>query len=356
MKKELSSVDLRILCRELNDILSGMKVDKAYQVGKRDFVLKFFGRGSVEVVVAANFMCATKYKRPAPKTPSSFAMQLRKNLGGAAVMSVSQHGFERIVEVEFQSNILVIELFSKGNVILCDRDYKIIGLLDWQKWRDRVLGVGKTYSYPPAVVNPYTLDLNSFTKIFSDSKKPAAATLATRLSLGGFYAEKICEDAEVDGGEMPDAESIKLLWKSLEVLLKKVDGKIEACILGDNISPFGGSEHVYTSFNDAVDEYFSSKQALDANDALAVEVQEKKNKYEDIYGKQVIALEDAKKTVVDRSNAGDLIYQNMTELNEVWEYVRAARKQGLTESEINVGLKKWDFVVGLEGFELTVEL
>jgi predicted ribosome quality control (RQC) complex YloA/Tae2 family protein len=162
VKSELSSVDLRVLVKELRPRLIGMRLDKAYQVGRKELVLKLFGRGSADFVVAPNFMCVSSYKRPAPKTPSSFSMQLRKHLSAAFIRDVVQHGFDRIVEVHFDGHILVLELFSRGNVIFCDKQMKILGLLEWQRWKDRMLGVGKTYEYPPSVVDPFVVDEEGF--------------------------------------------------------------------------------------------------------------------------------------------------------------------------------------------------
>ncbi len=356
MKGELSSVDLRVLVRELRAALSGLRLDKAYQVGGRELVFKFYGRGSVDVVVAPNFMCLTRFKRQTPKMPSSFSMQLRKNLAGSQVIDVRQHGFDRIVEFEFEGKIVVVELFSKGNLILCDKGYKILGLLDWQKWKDRTLGVGQTYSYPPAVVDPYSIGFDEFKNLMEESGKKAASTLATRLSLGGYYAELVCKNAHVDAKAGYGEYSVEGLWESFKSFLDEVDGEVRARATGDNVTPFGGEGTEFTTYNEAVDEYFSKMQASDELHEAETVADDKRKKYVEIHVRQVKALDDARRMSLEGKAVGDLLYQRMDEMKEVLDYVRKERRNGVGDGEILAGLKKWDFVKGLKGYELTLEL
>ena len=69
---------------------------------------------------------------------------------------------------------------------------RILGLLEWQKWRHRVLGVGKVYEYPPAGVNVFEIDESGFRSLFSGCESSVVSVLASVLGLGGFIAEEIC--------------------------------------------------------------------------------------------------------------------------------------------------------------------
>ncbi len=356
MKKELSSVDVRVLVSELKSILGDYSVDKAYQVGGREFVFKLYGGGTAELVVAPNFMCVTKYKRHAPKSPSSFSMQLRKHLRGKRIMDIRQHGFDRIVELIFENCTLVIELFSKGNIILCEPGGKILGLLDWQKWKDRTLGVGKTYEYPPTAEDPYSVDFEMFKSLVLGSERGCAAALATKLSLGGYYAEKICEDASINPKKEVDDEDVVILWTAFENFRKRVDGKADASASEDNVVPFGGDWEKYSSFNEAVDEYFSTRQIATDEETVKSGVDSKRQKFEQILEKQKAAFEEAKIIVDVEKAAGDSIYQSMHQIEEVVSYIRAERKKNVGDSQILEGLRSRGIVKGLKGYDLVFEL
>jgi predicted ribosome quality control (RQC) complex YloA/Tae2 family protein len=356
VKSELSSVDVRVLVCELRERLVGARVDKAYQVGAKELVLKLFGRGTMDVVVAPNFMCVTRYRRPAPKKPSSFAMQLRKRLGGAFIRDVSQHGFDRIVEFYFDEFVLIFELFSRGNVILCAKDMKIIGLLEWQKWKDRTLGVGKPYEYPPLGLDPFAVGEKSFTETMSGSGRTVAAALATKMGLGGYYAERVCAAAGVDPkADYADVDGGRL-WEAFTGFLARVDGPVEARLSEDNVTPFGGEGEPHPSFNDAIDEYFSARQTAQAGVAASSKVDERRAHLAEILRKQEEAFERAKTESVEAKAKGDLIYQRMGEINGVIAFVRESRKSKMGEEDILAGLEGYGIVKGLKGHVLTVDL
>ena len=66
--------------------------------------------------------------------PSPFAMKLRKHLRNLRLENVTQLGnLDRVVDFRFGSGSyahhLILELYAQGNLILCDGEYRILGLL-----------------------------------------------------------------------------------------------------------------------------------------------------------------------------------------------------------------------------------
>jgi predicted ribosome quality control (RQC) complex YloA/Tae2 family protein len=356
VKSELSSVDVRALVRELASALPGARVDKAYQVGERELVLKLFGRGSLELVVAPNFMCLTRYKRPAPKEPTPFAMQLRKRLSGAAVRGVVQHGFDRIVELRFDEYVLILELFSRGNVILCDASMKILGLLDWQRWRDRTVGVGRLYEYPPAAADPFGFDEAGFLGVLGDSGRGVAATMATRMSLGGYWAERVCAQAGVDPKASSGDADAAALWGAFRTLLARLDGPVDARVFPDNVVPFGEGGEAKPTFNEAVDDYFSVREAAGMTQVASAEADVRMARLAEILRAQEEALSGARVEEKLEKERGDAIFQRLGEINEVAALVRDARRGGASDGAILESLAGYGFVRDLKGFSLTLEI
>ncbi|MBD3388451.1 MAG: hypothetical protein GF416_05215 [Candidatus Altiarchaeales archaeon] len=356
VKSELSSVDLKFLVRELRELLVGARVDRVYQVGERELAFRMYGKGGLDFISASNFMCVTKYRRPAPRQPSSFAMQLRKNLKGKSVRDVRQHGFDRIVEVKFDEHILVFELFSKGNVILCDSGMKIMGLLDWQKWRDRTLGVGRVYEYPPPVKDPQLVDEDGFREVMSSSEKGVASTLATRFSLGGYYAEKVCGDAGIDPGAAYDEVDHGMLWRAFQDFIDSLEADANPVLEEDNVLPFGGGENRFHSFNEAVDEYFSRMEREDKEFKVEAGIESKRERLEKQLENQLRAYEEASSGVDEERAKGDRLYQRMSELNLALDRIRELKRKGLDDEDIMEELKDMGFIKGLEGHRLKLDL
>ena len=338
MKTQLSSLDLSLLIHELQSLV-GSRIQKVYQIEKRTVKVDLHTKnGTKELIAAPHFLCITKFKREAPKTPSSFSMLLRKHLVGGVVESIEQHDFERIVEVEIARREnkykLIFEIFSKGNVILTDNQGEIIGLLDWQRWKDRILGVGKPYAYPPPAVDVKRLDFKEFFDILKKSGKSLVKSLATNLGLGGTYAEEICMRAGVDKGTSDLTETVaKKVYKEMSNLL---ESKICARIV------FEGSERLdaaptklllyrdrkekeFETFNDAVDNYF-----------FQLDVEAVKEKSEEEFSKELERLERLKKNqegaitkleedTGEYKKAGDLIYVSFDEISKLLDDVEEGK-------------------------------
>lgn len=82
--------------------------------------------------------------------PSAFCSKLRKHLRGLRVESVKQIGTDRVALFQFgagpSKHCIILELYSKGNLILTDGNYNILALLRSHEYQDSVkVQVGQVY-------------------------------------------------------------------------------------------------------------------------------------------------------------------------------------------------------------------
>ena len=235
-------------------------------------------------------------------------------------------------------------------MILCDLEDKILGLNHWQKWRDRVLGVGQTYTLPPSAINPYDLDFNGFGRNFIESGENISRFLATKLSFGGYWAKIICEVAGVDAKSMePD---LNKCWISLKNFLEKMDSDAYPLVSDEDILPFGGEK---ASYNEALDNFFSGLEGDKEIEEVQALDDSLTKKYVDRLEKQKEGLELAEKLSVDKKVMGDLIYQNMTALNSVFQRIRENKKRNMSDKEILEKLGEFTFIKDFKGFEIVCE-
>jgi len=355
MKQSLSSVDVMYLAKELGARLRDARFDKAYQIGKREFLIKLHlrGEGSAELLIAPNFVCITSYKRKTPETPTGFAMQLRKRLGGGFVRAVRQVGFDRILEIEVEVKdekyLLVVELFSKGNLFLLDSKTKILGLLEWQKWKDRTLGVGQTYEYPPEAADPRKTTEAEFRESIPKSEKKIASLIVTGFGLSGEYAEEACRIAGVEkdrpSKELGESE-VDSLWNSFSKIIGSFNQQPQPVIIvegGENVSVTPTRLSInkdseiqeFKSFNEAVDEYFKTFTESAGTEKLESKLNEKRKQLEKRVEQQKETLEKFKRQEAVEKQKGDLIYQHYQEIEALVKAVEAARKKGLGDNEIS---------------------
>jgi len=195
--KAMTNVDIHAISSELKRSLKDARFQKAYQPTKDTVLIRFHvpGIGRRDVVFQAGLRVhITQYPPQNPKVPPSFPMLLRKYLSGATVSEVRQHHFDRILEIEFQKEhryTLIIELFSKGNIILLDEEGQIILPLKRKLWQDRKISSKETYKYPPERgINPLHATRDEIKELFSGSDTDIIRTLA-KSGFGGLYAEEI---------------------------------------------------------------------------------------------------------------------------------------------------------------------
>ena len=174
--KSMSNVDIFTISNELNNLLSGARVDKSFQPTRDIVVIRFHvpGTGRVDLVMQCGSRIHTsKYPLENPTNPPTFPMLLRKRVKGAHVVSVSQHNFDRVVEIKVKKDkyyTIVVELFDKGNIILLDEENNIILPLKRKHWSTRDISSKREYVFPEERgINPIEITENEFKALFENN-------------------------------------------------------------------------------------------------------------------------------------------------------------------------------------------
>ncbi|MDK2875001.1 MAG: hypothetical protein PWP13_877 [Methanothermobacter sp.] len=343
--KTMSNVDVFAVTSELNEMLRGARVDKAYQPLRDTVIIRFHvpGEGRVDVVMQAGVRIhRTNYPPQNPKVPPSFPMLLRKHLKGGVVREVRQHGFDRIVEITVEKDqeyTLMVELFAKGNIILLNQQREIILPLKRKTWSDRRIASREIYEYPPSRgINPLDHDPSELEDILMNSGADLIRTLA-RNGFGGLYAEEIVLRAGLDKNTPcsnltpDDIRKIDAAIYETFKPLRELDLKPHIIGDGEDVLPielrvYSGRERRYfESFNDAADEFFSSIFREEIRRAHEEEWEREVDRFRKRLRIQRETLEKFKKTIEVSTRRGDLLYANYSLVEEVLATIRRAREK-----------------------------
>jgi len=334
MKAQLSSLDVCFLVKELSQ-LAGARIDKIYQIGERDLRIDLRAPDKKHLVVTPTYICLTKYEHEAPEKPSNFSMSLRKRLGGGIIKSIEQHHFDRIVEVTVDGRgKLILELFSKGNVIVVDEGGIITTLLDAQEWKDRTLKVGMAYKYPPETPDVMGMTMNDFLMRLAADKEIVKA-LASDLGLGATYANEVLIRAGVDPNSKSTKEASLKAYGSLKGML---DSKVHAqLVVGEtaiDVVPF--EMEIYKdevkedkeSFNEAVDEYFTNLRAEGKKGEATKDYEKELQRVRIVITKQKETIAEMEKDIDKFKEMGDCIYAHFQEIDDVLKGIKKAKSEG----------------------------
>lgn len=360
----MSNVDIYTVSNELNNLLSGARVDKSFQPTKDIVVMRFHvpGTGRIDLVMQCGSRIHTsQYPLENPTNPPTFPMLLRKRVKGAHVESIKQHNFDRVVEIRVKKDkyyTIIVELFDKGNIILLDDENNIILPLKRKHWSNRDISSKKEYIFPEERgINPMTVTEEEFKNLFEDDESDAVRTLA-RNGLGSLYAEEIIKranetielDKNTPNNELtPDQilalfNGFKDLFNSLtdesiKPQIVKKDSKEDVVAL--DLKKYDDYEKTYyDTFNEACDEFYSKKVNTDIKNIKESAWNKKVNKFEKRLHLQEETLDNFYKTIEDSQHKGEVIYSNYTTIENVINVVNQARSNDYSFKEIGKTLKK----------------
>jgi len=318
------SFDIKVITQELKELsIINMKIEKIYQ-RNGEFRFKLYGNGRKDLVIKPGVcIYVTGYPKSAPKNPSGFAMFLRKKLHTLEILDIKQIKFDRIVEITLGIREamyrLIIEFFGQGNIILTDKDYKILSL--WKKHHKREVYVGNYYEFPESE--------NIFTEFKLEKKdKGIVKVLAVDYNLGGIYAEELCLLSGIDkNSKEVDTEKLKDGVKKLENMEKKVN-VVEGEIYPYELSRFKDKEKkYYNSLNEALDEIYGKEELIEEKSIEKKNLEEKIAKYERIAASQKEAVKKFEDDITKNKELGDLIYLHYQEIEKILEIIKKAKEK-----------------------------
>ena len=363
--KPMSNVDIFTISDELNNLLSGARVDKSFQPTKDIVVMRFHvpGTGRVDLVMqCGSRIHISQYPLENPTTPPTFPMLLRKRIKGGHVESIKQHNFDRVVEIRVKKDkyyTIIVELFDKGNIILLDDENNIILPLKRKHWSNRDISSKREYVFPEERgINPITVTENEFKELFENNDDSDVVRTLARNGLGSLYAEEVIARAneiiEIDKNTMNSdlsEEQLKGLYEgfnklfdslkneSIKPQIAKSNSKEDVIPL-DLIKYESFEKTYYNSFNEACDEFYSKKVNTDIKQIKENAWNKKVGKFEKRLKLQQETLDNFEKTIAESTFKGEVIYSNYTTIENIINVVNTARDKGYSFKEIGKTLKK----------------
>ncbi len=272
MKLYMSGLDIMVCVRELKNAI-GARVDNVYELNGVFFLRLRSKEGRQDLLLEPGRRAhLTSRKYEPPKKPSSYAMLLRKHLTNAQLLAVEQPDLERVLKFKFSGKgepVLILELFGKGNLILCDAQLNIIQPYRVEAWRHRTIRRLERYVLPPRKgADIQELDVQELSRALGEAPDVVRG-LAINLNLGGSLAEEICARATVAKSRKPSelsGQELTTITRSIRSILTQVPAA--RIVYEDSkpvhVLPFDFKTHVgkqvkrFDSFNEAIDEFFST--------------------------------------------------------------------------------------------------
>ena len=233
----LDAVALGAVCLELNNELSGAKVEKVHQPERDEIILAVkSASGLKKLVISAGSANArihlTDKVKENPSQPPMFCMLLRKHLQTARVTSVKRIGYERIADIEFSARNemgdlttrhLICEIMGRNsNIILTDENGRIIDSvkhIDLTVSSVRNVLPGLKYFMPPSPdkINPEVATEEDYYKMLQEipegretDRAISEKVLGISPLLSGECIFRACNSRNKLAGELTDGDKRKI--------------------------------------------------------------------------------------------------------------------------------------------------
>ena len=360
----LAGIELRYLTNNISKKTLDYYVSNIYGINSKSLLFKLHHPEKPDVLLMFSTMGLwTTSKKVEQIEINKLLKRLRSDLLRLKLTKIEQIGAERIAYLTFsgfdKEFIIIGEFFGDGNIILCNKEMKILALLHSIDVRHRKLQVGLTYTPPPEnSVNIFNMTQKDLEEILSSSI-PTAKWIGRTLGLPTKYAEEICRmskiDSKISGNQLTNDDSKRIFEAIREIINNVVEGNHEAVIVKDDknsdVYPIklGNDEKHYTnvsSFMEGLDILFTetiveSGKSIQSS-SVNKNVTELKNKLEEQTKAISIVKEKSSKIANVAKSISSLVSQGISSIEDS-KAVEELRKQGAEmKSEKGIFLIKID--------------
>ncbi len=243
----LDALCLSGVVHELQNALSGAKIDKIYQPGRDEVVLALRApAGNVKLLLSANpshpRAHLTQISRENPDKPPMFCMLLRKHLSGARLLELVQPPMERVVDLRLEAldelgdrveRRLVLEAMGRhSNLILLDGEGRIMDCLrrvDSDMSARRQVLPGLFYRLPPAQEKLAPSSLDRAASQTAKAAEPEESQAETwLLDTYGGLSPLICRELAFRAGGATDARLHQMGEGGRSRLLDELEGLLRS--------------------------------------------------------------------------------------------------------------------------------
>lgn len=283
----LDGIVMSNIVRDLNKVLINGRIYKIAQPENDELLLTVKNnKEQYRLLLSAGaslpFLYLTDNNKPSPLTAPNFCMLLRKHINNGRIISITQPGLERIIDIEIEhldelgdprKKHLIVEIMGKhSNIIFCNEDNMIIDSIkhiSHQISSIREVLPGRPYFIPETKkkCNPLTASHGDIIRILLEAPQPLSKAIYTSFTgISPVIAEEMCFRASIESDKpantLSDNEQVHFTNIFLLVMdmIKKAD--FTPNIIYKSDEPVEFSSVPLTMYQDMTSKSFTSISAL----------------------------------------------------------------------------------------------
>jgi len=174
----LTPLDFYYLQKELK-VIEKSTLKRIYK--SENFVFEFKPKKERFYLVVGKNFCYLDTEKTEEKETTGFVNFLSNKLKNKKLLKIEQNDFNKVLVLQFSDFDLILEFIGKGNIILVDKENRIIASFIQREFKDRKIIIGGKYEFPSSA------NVEEYLKIKDLNK----------LHLGKIYKEEILKGKDV---------------------------------------------------------------------------------------------------------------------------------------------------------------
>ncbi len=329
--REMQTIEYSYIVRELA-LFEKKHFSKIYKIRENSFRIKI---GNSHIIVELPIRVGIAKYITKSENPNNFTEKIKKILDNQKLQKVSQCGNDRLLSFEFEDNILFLEMFAKGNIILTNKNRRILEVFREEKWKDRTLTKGLQYIEPQSGV------VKNIEKTLSEKY---IIICLLKLPLGKEYVKEMLTRCGIDE-KKPGVSLTKNEISYLEKELENISENQKPYLFLENNIPVDFGLIKFKKYEKLeIKEMPSLSEAMEELYITIPKTQknERMEKLEHRLEEQRFALEKLKKEELENKEIGGYIYTNYQKIEELLEIAKKAGINNLSEAFKNYKTLKID--------------
>ncbi len=333
----LSGIEIKYLINEISKRTVDYYVSNIYGITKDGLLFKLHHPEKQDILLMfSTFGLWISSVKINQIEQNRLLKRFRNDLLRLKLNKIEQLGDERVAYLTFsgfdKEFVLVGEFFGDGNILLCNKEMKILALLHSIDVRHRKLRVGLQYTPPPQRgYNIFEISKKDIEEI-KTSTIPAANWVGRTLGLPKRFVEEIFHVSNIDSrtkGRELDSGDIQKIYESIIGLVNKiVNGQHSPIIIhnekSSDISPLklGDVENYseVSSFMEGLDTVFTENIVSAGKSVQASSISKKINEFKTKLDEQTKAINQVKensKAITDVAKSmSDMVSRGITSIED----------------------------------------
>ena len=308
----LAGIELGYLVNEISNLSQGYYVSNIYGITNDSILFKLHHPEKPDIhLMLTTFGIWRSSARIDQIEKNKMIKRLRSDLLRLKLTKIEQLEDERIAYLTFsgfdKEFVIVGEFFGDGNIILCNKEMKILALQHSIDVRHRKLHIGLQYEPPPSS------GLNVFEMVKKDldglkeSPVQCAKWIGRTLGLPKKYAEEVCKRGKIDpkslGSSLTDNDIANIYESTEKIIDEVINGKHDPYLIkkekNSDVYPIKLGEKTddfksIPSYNEGLDSLFTEKIIQDGKSIQTSETDQKISELETKLGEQTKAISTVK--------------------------------------------------------------